>query len=102
MLRGMTGRRRRKGVEGCSMLVDSEQEGGDGPPHMKGVPSGDHLIKQEAGDEEETAGTSNGVQTQRHMLVFSLIKPVYSFLRCILTLSSCFLALSATSHNLCQ
>lgn len=71
MLRGTTGRRRRKGEEGCSILVGSEQEGGDGPPHMKGVPSGDHLIKQEAGDEQETAGNSHVMQTQRHMLVFS-------------------------------
>lgn len=53
------------------MLACPKQEGGDGPPHMKGVPSGDHPVKQEANDKDETADNSNVIQTQRHILSFS-------------------------------
>lgn len=62
MSRGRGRRRRRRGEEGCSMLVCPEQEGGDGPPHMKGVPSGDHPVKQEAFQRGHTHSEMNTVE----------------------------------------
>lgn len=68
------------------MLVCPEPEGGDGPPHMKGVPSGDHPVKQEASDEEEAADDSY----IRHTLVFSVRKQVFSYLHYFFFMIKCW------------
>ena len=52
MLRVLGWRHRRREEEGCQMHVGPQQGHGDWPPHTKEVPSGDHPVRQDAGDKK--------------------------------------------------